>query len=112
MDEKEVLKRLANIGPSIRAHRKNAGFTLSTLSKESGVSTSMISQLERNVTVPSLKTLVRLAAVLGVEYTDLLLTEVVETQYKREARPRQLPETPEVPVANGAAEAYHAEVTQ
>lgn len=52
------------LGNRIRETRKKRGLTLSVLAKESGFSPSYISQLERNITDPSISALRKIATVL------------------------------------------------
>lgn len=56
----------------LRELRKRAGFTIEEMSSRSGVSTAVISRLERNQTVGELETLYRLARALSMSATDLL----------------------------------------
>jgi transcriptional regulator with XRE-family HTH domain len=59
------------------------------LAKRSRVTTGFISQLEHSQTVPSLQTLQRIAAVLGVSLTYFLLEENLQPQVVRK-RERQI----------------------
>src|SRR6266498_4534143 len=64
-----------NLGKKIRRMRQARGLTAVELAKRSRVTTGFISQLEHSHTVPSLQTLQRIAAVLGVSLTYFLLEE-------------------------------------
>ncbi|MEW9079750.1 cupin domain-containing protein [Terrisporobacter glycolicus] len=55
-----------DIGKKIRELRKNKKFSIIDLSKESGLSTGLISQIERNMVVPSIKVMWKIANVLEV----------------------------------------------
>ena len=55
-----------------RALRKREGLTIGEVSQRSGISSAVISKLERNQTVAGLETLFRLARVFGVRAADLL----------------------------------------
>lgn len=62
----------SDIGGRLRAFRKAARLSISQLSAKAGVSNGMISQIERGLTNPSLKTLERLHIALSVPLTALL----------------------------------------
>lgn len=72
---KEILKdgrSNTHVGIRLRALRKTEGLSISELGKKAGVSNGMISQIERGLTNPSLKTLERLHIALSVPLTSLL----------------------------------------
>jgi transcriptional regulator with XRE-family HTH domain len=77
-----------NLGKKLRRMRQARGLTAVELAKRSRVTTGFISQLEHSQTVPSLHTLQRIAAVLGVALTYFLLDENLQPQVvrKRERR--------------------------
>ncbi len=56
----------------LRDLRKNDGLSIEQVSKASGVSTAVISKLERNQTSAELPTLFRLGRVFGINTTDLI----------------------------------------
>lgn len=56
----------------IREFRQRAGLTIGQLSAASGISSAVISKLERNQTSAELGTLHRIARVFGMNATDLL----------------------------------------
>lgn len=58
-----VIKEL--IGKKLKAARLEKGLTIQELTQISGVSANMISRLERGLTVPSVKILMKLAAAFG-----------------------------------------------
>jgi transcriptional regulator with XRE-family HTH domain len=62
---------LQALGRVIRRLRKDAGLTLSTVAKQAGVSTSLISQVERGLAQPSLTTLRGIASALDVRLSAL-----------------------------------------
>jgi len=69
------LKEGANgthVGVRLRAFRKGAHLSISELGTKAGVSNGMISQIERGLTNPSLRTLERLHVALSVPLTALL----------------------------------------
>lgn len=55
-----------DIGKKIRELRKSKNFSIIDLSRESGLSTGLISQIERNMVVPSIKVMWKIANVLEV----------------------------------------------
>lgn len=55
------------IGSMIRSRRKELGLTLTELAEKSGLSAPFISQAERNQTIPSLVSLLKLAKSLDVD---------------------------------------------
>lgn len=62
----EDAQALADIGRRLRDLRRRRALTLQALSEESGVSTGMLSQMERGVSAPSIRTLQRVAEALEV----------------------------------------------
>jgi transcriptional regulator with XRE-family HTH domain len=65
----------AEIAARVRAGRAQRGWTLDELAARSGVSRRLIVQIERADANPSLATLLKLAAALGVTLTELLATQ-------------------------------------
>jgi transcriptional regulator with XRE-family HTH domain len=61
----------APLGQRIRELRSTRGLTLTALADETGLSTGLISQVERGLSDPSLETLRRIAKVLGVPIFSL-----------------------------------------
>ncbi len=57
---------LSGIGRRLRALRRRRALTLQALSADSGVSIGMLSQMERGVSSPSIRTLQRVAAALEI----------------------------------------------
>ena len=60
------------LGRTVRELRKNYGLSLADLSTQSGVAKSIISQIERNETNPTLTTIWRLAHALDVSIESVL----------------------------------------
>jgi len=56
----------------LRELRKRDGLTLEAVHRRSGISTAVLSRIERNVANPELETLYRLARVFSMTATDLL----------------------------------------
>lgn len=59
------------VGSRVREVRKTRRLTLKDVAEHTGVSTSMLSMLERGVTTASVGTLVSVASALGVHMSDL-----------------------------------------
>lgn len=60
-------KNTSPIGTMLRLRRKELGMTLQALAAKSGLSAPFISQAERNQTIPSIVSLMKLADALGVD---------------------------------------------
>jgi transcriptional regulator with XRE-family HTH domain len=60
------------LGAALRKRRKALGLTLAGVAGASGVSLGYVSQVERGANSPSLETLGRLAAALGVRASVLV----------------------------------------
>lgn len=60
-------KRTSPVGEMLRRRRKELGMTLKDLAAKSGLSSPFISQAERNQTVPSMVSLMKLADALEVD---------------------------------------------
>lgn len=88
------------IGPFIQSFRKARGLTLDDLARVSGVSRSMLSQIERGQANPSLATVWSLATALKVDISELIAGEV------RTGRPRielaSASYTPEIKTEDGS----------
>ena len=61
---------VTDLGSKLRQRRKEQGLTLETVAKQAGVTTGFISQVERNITSPSLASLMALADALGSHIAD------------------------------------------
>ena len=72
-----------HLGKKLRRMRQARGLTAVELAKRARVTTGFISQLEHSQTVPSLLTLQRIAAVLGVALTYFFLEENLQPQVVR-----------------------------
>ena len=62
----------ANLGARLRRLRLERSLTIAQLAGQAGVSSGMISQIERGTTNPSIRTLQRLRAALGVNLWEVL----------------------------------------
>lgn len=62
----------SSIGANIRRRRQALGLTLEGLAKESGVSATMLSEVERAVKNPTVKLAYQIASALGCSLTDLI----------------------------------------
>jgi len=56
----------------LRTLRKSQAYTIADVAENSGISTAVISRIERNQAMPELDTLARLSRVFGMSATDLL----------------------------------------
>lgn len=74
MDAKDSATDLARLGKKIRDARKGKHITLETLATNSGVSKSVLSQVERGVTNPTLSTLWNIARALSLDPLELFGT--------------------------------------
>lgn len=63
---------IPDIGEALHQYRRDGGLTLDELSRRAGVSKSMLSQIERNLTNPTFATVWRLTQALGVSLEDVL----------------------------------------
>ena len=72
--EGEAMKAKRDIGPKIRKIRLRKGLKLKDVAKTSGLSVSLISQIENNNSSPSLSTLIKLSDFLG-KNTSFFLEE-------------------------------------
>lgn len=59
------------LGDKLRDTRLQKKMTLVELSSRSGVSKSLLSQIERNITIPTIKTIQKVAKALGITMTAL-----------------------------------------
>jgi len=64
--------KFVSLGDNIRQHRMKKGLSLHTLSQRSGVSPSMLSQIERGVKNPTVQVACRIAEALNVTLSQLL----------------------------------------
>jgi XRE family transcriptional regulator, regulator of sulfur utilization len=70
-----------SVGVALAALRQSEGLSLDALARQSGVSKSMLSQIERNRTNPTVGVVWRLAQALGVEVAELLGGSTRGTQH-------------------------------
>ena len=56
----------SGLGSQLRQRRRAKGLTLTELSAASGLSVGLLSQIERGISAPSLKSLMQISAALGV----------------------------------------------
>ena len=87
------------IGPRLRALRKQRGLTLVQLSERAGLSAAFISQAERGLCQVSIPSLGRLADALGIDTYQLILPARVGPQrveIDRSADRRSFPQTDDV----------------
>ncbi len=71
----QVASVMAGVGAQVRTKRGTLGMTLEELSQASGVSTGLLSQVERGKGNPSFNALVRIAHAIGTPIAQLLHQE-------------------------------------
>lgn len=71
------------IGALVRARRRQMHMTLQTLSDAAGVSVGYLSQIERDLAMPSLGTLAQIAQGLSAELSHFILTPAIDTGLSR-----------------------------
>jgi transcriptional regulator with XRE-family HTH domain len=81
------LNKQAYIGKRLLALRKHYKLSVSELAAKAGVSTGMISQIERDLTNPSIRTLERLRDALGVPLSALLEDESTDRAIRSDFSP-------------------------
>ncbi len=75
MIDNSGLSLQSRLGINLAVRRKSLGWTQEYLAQHMGVETETISRFERGVTVPSLKTIEKLASLLSITIADLLEEE-------------------------------------
>ena len=73
----------ADLGTKLRARRRALGLTLETVAKKARVTTGFVSQVERNITSPSLLSLTALAEALDTHITEFFNTPPKPDQTSR-----------------------------
>ncbi|MCE2532481.1 MAG: helix-turn-helix domain-containing protein [Acidimicrobiia bacterium] len=73
-------EHLAELGGRIRALRVEQGLTLQMIAERTGLSSSMVSMVERGRTSPSIGTLIAISSALGVHMADLFELDVDGTR--------------------------------
>ena len=63
-------EKAAELGGKLRQRRKELGLTLDTVAKRAGVTTGFISQVERDITSPSLSSLMAMVEALDAHIND------------------------------------------
>ncbi|GAB49750.1 helix-turn-helix domain-containing protein [Mobilicoccus pelagius] len=76
MTDSSTGRAVERLGARIRAERQERGLTIAELSERSGVGRGTVTDLERTLRTPSLDTLAKIAAGLGVPVPDLLRDRV------------------------------------
>lgn len=88
------------IGPFIKAFRTRQSLTLDKLAEISGVSRSMLSQIERGQANPSLATVWSLASALKIDIADLIAGQVTDQRPQIELASAAF--TPEIRTDDGS----------
>ncbi len=89
-EDKTIKRRPYHFGEKLRQVREHKGFTLKVVAQRTGVSESLVSQIERNHVSPAIDTLLALADVLDINL------EYLFEEYKKE-RPVQIIRSTERP---------------
>lgn len=71
MNEAELKKMLPRLGRTLRLHREKTGRNQGEIAVQAGISTSMLSQIERGVVSPSIDTLVLVCHALDLDLSEL-----------------------------------------
>lgn len=95
----------AELGAAIRRLRKESGLTLVQLAQRSQLSHPFLSQLERGLTRPSMRSLHRIALALGTTQQALLATSVPAEADRRHGGVRVVRRGEGLPVDNGVGTA-------
>jgi transcriptional regulator with XRE-family HTH domain len=78
------------LGPRIRALRQARGFTLRELAQRAAVTESFLSQVEREVTSPSIASVQRIAGALDLAIAELFVEEAPHGRVVRRAARRRI----------------------
>jgi transcriptional regulator with XRE-family HTH domain len=78
------------LGPRIRTLRQARGFTLRELAERAGVTESFLSQVEREVTSPSIASVQRIARGLDLAIAELFVEEMPHSRVVRAADRRRI----------------------
>ena len=78
------------LGPRIRALRQARGFTLRELAERAGVTESFLSQVEREVTSPSIASVQRIAGALDLAIAELFVEDAPHGRVVRRADRRRI----------------------
>lgn len=70
-----AMKSSGDLGRRLQKLRKRQQRTLASVAEECGFTKSLLSKIERNRTMPTIATLMKISHALGVEVSDLLNTE-------------------------------------
>ncbi|MBO6602316.1 helix-turn-helix domain-containing protein [Rhodophyticola porphyridii] len=76
----------SNLGPALRARRKELGMTMQAVADAAGLSVGFISQIERGLAAPSLSSLAGLAEVLQRPISDFLVQPGADGNTTRQNR--------------------------
>ncbi|MEX0299090.1 MAG: helix-turn-helix domain-containing protein [Kordiimonas sp.] len=90
-----------DIGLKIKTLRNERQLTLDQLAKQSGVSKSMLSQIERGLTNPTLATVWSLTQSLGINIASLLVEAAAEEEEELFLDVTKAHQTPEIQSADG-----------
>ena len=95
-------KQALNLGNRLSSLRKRKNMTLDDLSARSGVSKSILSQIERDLSNPTVTTISRISDALGEKLSDFFL----KIELKEENSTEKSRETPSITSKDGLCELY------
>ena len=78
-----------SVGSRLRFYREERGLSLNELGRQAGLSAAHLSEIERSLATPSLKTLEKISQVLDVPTGSLLPTDMEETLGQKVRRLRE-----------------------
>ena len=76
----ETADALIDIGRRVRDFRLESKMTLKMLSAATGLSTSMLSLVERGLSSPSIGSLITICSALGIQMSDLVVADQIDTK--------------------------------
>lgn len=91
-------RAVETLGSAVRSARKRLGFSVQALAEHAGVSFGLVSQLERGMGNPSLQSIQRLAAALGIPAGQLLEEPAAGLAVVGAGKAHRMPPTPGVPL--------------
>src|SRR5690606_17570034 len=91
--------QVAGLGAAVKAARKRLDLSIAELAQTAGVSLGFVSQLERGIGNPSLATISKLAAALGLTVSQLLEEPASDFAVVRAGARYSIPTDPRLPAA-------------
>ena len=63
---------IANVAKALREARVRQGLSMSVVAERAGLSQQMVSYVERQMRMPTIDTLLRISAALGIDLSDVV----------------------------------------